>query len=61
MDTTQIVLDLTDEEIEKLQHEMIWCNDEGPPGEGWPSDAMASLRDKILAAVYSISKGTTTQ
>lgn len=55
MDTTRIELDLTDEEIEKLQYKMIWCNDEGSPLAGSQSPAMESLRDKILEAVMQIS------
>jgi len=51
----RIVLDLTEEEVEKLEKQLgEW--DSGPPYEGWRSDVLLSLEGKVMEAIKEAKK-----
>ena len=47
----KIILDFTEDEVEKFEEMVGFYQDEGPPAEGWASDILSCLRDKIETAI----------
>ena len=43
-----ITLDLTIEEIKKLRSAILIYHDEGPYGEGWQSELLINVSEKVL-------------
>lgn len=51
MSNNLVILRLTPDETDKLEEALMFYQDEGPDGEGWKSQELKVLAEKIYTAV----------
>jgi hypothetical protein len=54
----RIVLELTQEEADKLSEAVDFHQDMGPTGEGWASNLLESVRAKVEEAIAEAREGS---